>query len=72
MKSGQWIYPNGLYWKGNFANNMPMGVGTWIFKNGNTLEGEFSQAPPSNENEEEAAAEEEEGELKKVKNDLVW
>ena len=41
MKTGQWIYPNGLYWKGNFENNKPMGKGTWYFKNGNTLEGEF-------------------------------
>ena len=43
MKVGQWIYPNGLYWKGNFSNNMPDGEGTWYFKNGNTLEGKFSQ-----------------------------
>ena len=43
MQTGQWIYPNGLYWKGNFERNMPSGVGTWYFKNGNTLEGEFDQ-----------------------------
>ena len=45
LNSGQWIYPNGLYFQGNFQNNKPKGAGTWFFKNGNKLEGEFEQAP---------------------------
>ena len=46
MKSGQWIYPNGLYWKGNFESNTPMGRGAWYFKNSSTLEGGFDQKEP--------------------------
>ena len=69
MKTGQWIYPNGLYWKGNFENNKPTGKGTWYFKNGNTLEGEFSQVEPVVDPDAEIP-EEEEGAPKKK--DLVW
>ena len=45
LTEGQWIYPNGLYFQGNFENNKPKGPGTWFFKNGNTLEGTFEQKP---------------------------
>ena len=69
MKTGQWIYPNGLYWKGNFENNKPMGKGTWYFKNGNTLEGEFNQT----EKEVDPNAEEEEVDPDAPKKkELVW
>ena len=69
MKTGQWIYPNGLYWKGCFENNKPMGKGTWYFKNGNTLEGEFDQKePPVDPDAEEPA----EGEEAAKKLDLIW
>ena len=35
IKRGRWIYPNGLFFEGDFKNNKPFGEGTWYFKNGN-------------------------------------
>ena len=72
----QWIYPNGLYFQGNFANNKHKGPGTWYFKNGNTLEGTFEQEkhvkgedePPSEEELNEAGEPIE----KKPKFNLLW
>ena len=42
---GNWIYPNGLYFEGKFANNKPFGKGVWHFRDGSRLEGEFEQKP---------------------------
>ena len=41
LTKGRWIYPNGVYWEGNFENNKPCGEGIWYFKNGNQLNGTF-------------------------------
>ena len=41
LTSGKWVYPNGLYFEGDFENNKPKGAGVWYFKNGNTLHGTF-------------------------------
>ena len=71
MKTGQWIYPNGLYWKGNFENNKPMGKGTWYFKNGNTLEGEFDQKEKVVNEEDAEPAEDVDPDAPKKK-DLIW
>ena len=71
MKTGQWIYPNGLYWKGAFEANKPIGKGTWYFRNGNTLEGEFDQKEKVLADDEEPPAEEEEENAPKKK-DLIW
>ena len=43
MVSGKWLYPNGSYFKGNFENNQPKGVGQWHFLNGNVVEGAYTQ-----------------------------
>ena len=76
LNAGQWIYPNGLYFQGNFANNKPKGPGTWYFKNGNTLEGTFEQAPHVKGEDEPPSEEElnEEGNPieKKAKFNLLW
>lgn len=76
ITTGQWIYPNGLYFQGSFANNKPVGEGTWFFKNGNTLQGSFEQKPKV-KGEDEPPSEEETNEAgepaeKKAKFDLVW
>lgn len=68
IANGKWIYPNGVYFEGEFKNNKPSGHGTWHFANGNTLEGTFSQQAKAADEEE--PAEEEEG--AKPKLDLVW
>ena len=75
MKTGRWIYPNGTYYEGNFANNKPDGKGTWYFKNGNVMQGSYAQKDEEpGEGEEEAEAEEgEEGEGgPKKKIALTW
>ena len=43
MVSGQWLYPNGSFFQGNFENNQPKGTGQWHFKNGNVVEGCYTQ-----------------------------
>lgn len=43
ITQGKWIYPNGMYYEGGFANNKPKGEGKWVFKNGNVLSGEYEQ-----------------------------
>lgn len=40
---GKWIFPNGIYWQGEFKKNKPQGIGRWIFPDGNTVEGKFTQ-----------------------------
>lgn len=40
---GQWLYPNGTYFEGNFQNNKPKGMGRWVLANGNTVEGHYDQ-----------------------------
>ena len=76
LTTGQWIYPNGLYFQGKFNNNKPEGAGTWYFKNGNQLQGTFEQRPKV-KGEDEPPSEEELNEAgepieKKPKFDLVW
>lgn len=41
IEQGKWVYPNGMYFEGQFKNNKPSGKGKWQFKNGNILEGEY-------------------------------
>lgn len=41
---GKWIFPNGIYWEGNFNKNKPTGEGTWVFFDGNVVKGAFKQA----------------------------
>jgi hypothetical protein len=42
VKSGKWIFPNGVYFEGKFEKNKPKGDGVWHFPNGNTIKGDFS------------------------------
>ena len=77
IKSGKWIYPNGTYYEGDFANNKPDGKGVWFFKNGNIMNGRYEQKEKEagEGDEEEPVAEEEEGEEgagPKKKYDLIW
>ena len=78
MTRGRWIYPNGMYFEGNFENNKPKGEGVWVFKNGNRLSGTYEQKPKVAGEDEEAPADPEEEEeggaaaVKKPKFDLVW
>lgn len=39
---GQWIYPNGTIYTGEFEHNKPINKGYWSFKNGNVVEGEYN------------------------------
>ena len=43
LVQGQWRYPNGSYFEGNFDFNKPKGAGQWKFTNGNTVEGTYTQ-----------------------------
>ena len=75
ITKGKWIYPNGMYFEGDFENNKPKGKGKWVFKNGNVLEGEYDQKKKEPEEGEEEAPEGEEGEEgapKKDKFSLIW
>jgi hypothetical protein len=64
IKSGRWIYPNGIYYEGTFVNNKPSGQGVWHCKDGNVVKGSYEQkkkeieedAPPEDEGEEGAPA----------------
>merc|ERR1712195_297955 len=69
IQTGRWIYPNGVYYEGTFANNKPDGSGTWNFNNGNSLQGVYTQKPAVAE--EEDGGEDEDGAAKK-RFDLVW
>jgi hypothetical protein len=71
IKSGRWVYPNGIYFEGSFKNNKPIGEGTWNFKNGNKLEGAYSQKVKE-AGEDDEPEEVEEGAEVKAKFDLVW
>jgi hypothetical protein len=65
ISSGQWIFPNGIFYSGKFRYNKPIGKGVWVFPNGNQLMGEYKQKELAG-GEEEAVNEEggEEGEKK--------
>lgn len=41
--SGEWRYPNGTRFEGQFDNNKPKGKGKWLFQNGNVVEGVYTQ-----------------------------
>lgn len=43
LVQGQWKYPNGTYFEGNFDNNQPKGKGNWHFANGNSVAGDYTQ-----------------------------
>ena len=43
LVQGKWVYPNGSYFEGTFANNKPKGKGTWNFENGNNCQGDYTQ-----------------------------
>lgn len=47
---GKWVFPNGTYFEGDFANNYPKGDGVWHFLNGNTVRGQFAQELKDNDN----------------------
>ena len=72
IKCGRWIYPNGVYFEGNFENNKPIGEGTWNFQNGNKLEGAYTQRPKEAGEDDEPIEEEEGDGVPKAKYDLVW
>jgi radial spoke head protein 1 len=46
---GDWIFPNGTFFRGKFKGNKPDGQGEWIFPNGNKVKGDFTQIPPEDE-----------------------
>lgn len=70
IKSGKWVYPNGVFFEGQFENNKPIGEGSWHFKNGNKLEGAYAQKPAAIEDDDAAAVEDDV--VVKPKFDLVW
>jgi len=73
IKSGKWVYPNGVFFEGQFENNKPIGEGSWHFKNGNKLEGAYAQKPKeANDEDPEPEAAEGEEATAKPKFDLVW
>ena len=73
LGNGKWIYPNGMFYEGNFKNNKPNGEGKWVFKNGNELKGTYTQKEKEPEDGEEPPEEElEEGAIKKPKISLEW
>ena len=43
MIEGEWRYPNGSFFKGQFDHNKPKGKGTWHFTNGNKVQGCYTQ-----------------------------
>lgn len=61
IKSGKWIFPNGIYWEGEFDNNKPKGEGFWHFSDTNVVKGVFEQIE-----DEEAEADEDGNKPKKV------
>lgn len=72
IRKGRWVYPNGVFFEGDFENNKPSGKGTWHFSNGNSLQGVYTQKPKELGDDEEPAEEEEEGVAPKKKFDLSW
>ena len=42
---GDWIFPNGTFFRGKFKGNKPEGSGEWHFTNGNKVKGDFAQTP---------------------------
>jgi hypothetical protein len=48
IKKGKWVFPNGIYFEGNFEKNKPKGDGIWYFTNGNKVKGEFSHTMAEN------------------------
>lgn len=43
LVKGQWRYPNGSFFEGNFGFNQPKGAGKWQFANGNVVDGIYTQ-----------------------------
>jgi hypothetical protein len=60
--AGRWVFPNGTYYEGSFANNKPNGQGIWNFTNGNQVGGDYKQTIIPNEDPED----------KKVNLKLEW
>lgn len=48
VKSGKWVFPNGVYFEGEFVKNKPKGEGLWKFPNGNVVKGEFNHSQIEN------------------------
>lgn len=72
ITKGKWIYPNGMFYEGNFENNKPKGKGQWVFKNGNLLQGEYEQKEKAPGDDEEPVEEDGEEGVKKPKFNLMW
>ena len=74
VTTGKWIYPNGTFYEGSFANNKPSGKGKWVFKNGNELDGFYEQKKTVGEDGDEPPVDEgaEEGAEVKPKFALYW
>ena len=59
---GRWIFPNGTYYEGAFANDKPNEQGKWYYSNGNTLDGSYKQTIIPNEDPDD----------KKINMKLEW
>jgi len=59
IQCGQWVFPNGTFYSGQFRYNKPYGQGVWVFKNGNQVTGSFVQK--EKEPKDEGAADEADG-----------
>jgi len=48
IKTGKWVFPNGVCFEGKFEKNRPKGEGVWHFTNGNKVKGEFNHTTAEN------------------------
>ena len=53
LTQGRWIFPNGVYYEGEFTKNKPNGNGKWHFPNGNVVNGKFNQEEVEDPNDAE-------------------
>ncbi len=53
IANGEWRYPNGTKFTGQFDNNKPKGKGKWQFTNGNVVDGYYTQTRKAEEVEDD-------------------
>jgi len=61
ITNGKWLFPNGMFYMGQFRYNKPFGKGVWVFKNGNQVTGEYIQKEDKTDGDDGGGDEPEEG-----------